>query len=92
MKIYLSILMVWCGYILHAQHTLSGKVTDTNNKPLIGADIYAPKLHKGTVTDMDGNYTFKSKNELKIVENYYKDSLIKKDELYGEYFFKNKKY
>jgi len=42
MKIYLSILMVWCGLTLHAQQTLSGKVTDTNNQALIGAEIYAP--------------------------------------------------
>ncbi len=72
MKIYLSILMVWCGFILHAQHTVSGKVIDTNNQPLIGADIYAPELHKGTITDMDGNYTFKNlpKGTVNIVFGY----------------------
>ncbi|MET2985452.1 TonB-dependent receptor [Aureibaculum conchae] len=72
MKIYISIFMVCCGLILNAQRTLSGKITDTNNQPLIGADIYAPELHKGTVTDMDGNYTFKNlpKGNVTIVFSY----------------------
>ena len=72
MKIYLSILMVWCGLVLHAQHTLSGKIIDTNNQPLIEADVYAPELHKGTITDMDGNYILKNlpKGSLTIVIGY----------------------
>ncbi|MDY7396108.1 TonB-dependent receptor [Aureibaculum sp. 2210JD6-5] len=72
MKIYISILMVWCGLFLHAQNTLSGKITDINNQPLIGAEIYAPELHKGTITDIDGNYFFKNlpKGSVTIVFSY----------------------
>ena len=40
-----------------AQSTLSGNIMDIEtNEPLI-ATIYFPKLEKGTISDVDGNYT-----------------------------------
>ena len=42
-----------------AQKTLnvSGKVTDENGEPLIGVGVVISGTTKGTVTDLDGNYT-----------------------------------
>ena len=36
--------------------TIRGQVTDIEGVPLIGAQIYIPKLSKGTTADVDGNY------------------------------------
>lgn len=40
-----------------AQRTVSGKVTDTNGVPLIGASVLVKGTTTGTVTDIDGNYS-----------------------------------
>ena len=40
-----------------AQSTLSGSIMDIEtNEPLI-VTIYIPKFEKGTISDVDGNYT-----------------------------------
>ncbi|RPE00876.1 TonB-dependent receptor [Aureibaculum marinum] len=73
MKLILSILFACSSLLLHAQHTLSGTITGKDGEPLVGADIYAPGLHKGTVTNIDGNYIFKNlpKGKVKIVFGYF---------------------
>ncbi len=37
--------------------TITGKVTDINGEPIIGATILIKGTSQGTVTDIDGNYT-----------------------------------
>ncbi|QHI35562.1 putative TonB-dependent receptor [Kordia antarctica] len=60
-----------CGnYATYAQNTLSGIITDAeNNTPIFGANVYFPKLEKGTITDLEGNYTLKNlpKGTYKII-------------------------
>jgi len=41
---------------LQAQNSVSGIVTDSLKQPIIGVSVYAPELHKGTMTDSLGNY------------------------------------
>lgn len=60
MKLFFTILSIGFSAGLYSQNTLIGKVTDLNNEPLIGVEIYAPLLHKGTATDLDGNYKLKN--------------------------------
>jgi len=60
MKIFFSILCIGLSFITYSQNILTGKVTNANNEPLSGVDIYAPNLHKGTITDKSGNYIFKN--------------------------------
>jgi YbbR domain-containing protein len=36
--------------------TISGKITDNQNQPLIGVVVMAEGTQKGGVTDIDGNY------------------------------------
>ena len=43
-----------------AQSTISGTVTDIENNPLYGVEIYATDLHKGATTDENGKYEFKN--------------------------------
>jgi len=42
---------------LAAQHTVSGRVADDTNEPLIGVNILEQGTSNGTITDIDGNYT-----------------------------------
>ncbi|MBN2611009.1 MAG: TonB-dependent receptor [Bacteroidales bacterium] len=42
---------------LNAQHTIRGQVTDQDNQPLAGTNIFISELNKGTVSDINGNYS-----------------------------------
>ena len=57
MKLYLSILFS-IGFILfaHSQNKLSGKITNSQNEPLLGVTIYIEELQKGTSTNENGLY------------------------------------
>lgn len=56
MRIYLFILsLFYCGISL-AQSTISGKVTDIANLPIVGANVLIVGESTGTVTDADGNF------------------------------------
>ncbi|WP_369049473.1 TonB-dependent receptor [Tenacibaculum sp. UWU-22] len=49
------------GYsAIYSQNTLKGKITDTDNNPLLGVEIYAPYIHKGGTTDEKGGYELKN--------------------------------
>jgi TonB-linked SusC/RagA family outer membrane protein len=39
-------------------YTIQGKITSLDGEPLIGATVQVVALQSGTVTDIDGNYTF----------------------------------
>lgn len=56
----LSILLL-SGTMLWAQtsnYTISGKITDESSYPIIGATVQVENSNAGTITDIDGNYTF----------------------------------
>ncbi|MBO9583260.1 MAG: TonB-dependent receptor [Flavobacterium sp.] len=56
MKKFIIALILGFSSILTAQNSVSGIVTDNQNKPLPGVSVYAPELHKGTTTDANGKY------------------------------------
>lgn len=60
MKLLFQFLIGLGTISMMAQNSLSGKITDANNEPLYGVEIYATELHKGTTTDENGNYVFKN--------------------------------
>ena len=62
MKLLLSILCIGFGMIAYAQNTLSGKIIDLNNEPIIGAEIYLSQIHKGSISDFDGQYNIQVPN------------------------------
>ncbi len=57
MKKLIFALVVSCTALIQAQNTVSGKITDTNNKVLQGVSIYIQELQKGTLSDANGNYS-----------------------------------
>ena len=58
MKNILSILFTICQLSLIAQTTISGKVTDKKNEPIIGASIYLDGTYDGTTTNDKGEFSF----------------------------------
>jgi iron complex outermembrane receptor protein len=69
MQKYLYILFLIGFTTVYSQNNLSGTITDTNNQPLYGVEIYAPQLHKGTITNEQGTYTLKNIPNGKITIN-----------------------
>lgn len=56
MKKYIITLLLGFSVLLQAQNTLSGTITNLQNQPVKGVSVYAPELHKGTTTDINGKY------------------------------------
>ena len=57
MKRYIVALLLGLTTFLQAQNSISGKVTDSKNNPLVGVIVYAAELHKSATTDENGAYT-----------------------------------
>ena len=72
LKNSILLLIFSCNLLLAQQElkTISGKITDINNKPLLGVSVYVEGTKKGTETNLDGEYTIKnvrSDNQIIIV-------------------------
>lgn len=72
MKKFIMALFIGFSAMVHGQYTLSGIVTDAKNQPLSGVSVYAPDLHKGTVTDPEGKYALNSlpSGNIKIIFSF----------------------
>ena len=58
LKTCLLLLLMFCMGYIHAQNiTVTGKVTDENGSPVIGATVVIKGTTSGTITDVDGNYS-----------------------------------
>lgn len=70
-KIILALILGFSA-MLHAQNKLSGTITDNKNLPLASVSVYAPDLHKGTITDAEGKYNLNNLplGNLKIIFSY----------------------
>ncbi len=55
-KIICSLVFASIAFMTYGQVSINGSVTDQNNNPLMGVDVYIETLHTGTTTDVDGNY------------------------------------
>ncbi len=57
---------------MNAQNSISGKVTDSKNNPLFKVEVYAPEIHKGTITNEEGSYILNNipKGKIKITFLY----------------------
>lgn len=60
MKYSLLIISIFLLQICaHAQHSLSGRITDSKDaKPLTGVSVYIPDLKRTSVSDNDGKFSF----------------------------------
>src|SRR5690606_40725989 len=55
MRLYISIAFLLIGFLSHSQYSLSGKITDANGNPLVGAHIQLGNTN--TFSDTNGNYS-----------------------------------
>jgi iron complex outermembrane receptor protein len=55
MRLYFSIAFLLIGFLSHSQYSLSGKITDANGNPLVGAHIQLGNTN--TFSDTNGNYS-----------------------------------
>jgi len=66
-KLLLSFVLLINVTFLFAQNVLKGKITDEDKQPLVGVSVIEKGTTNGTVSDYDGNYTIKFKNENSII-------------------------
>jgi TonB-linked SusC/RagA family outer membrane protein len=59
-KVLTLFFVLACVCSAMAQRTLTGKVTDSQGEPLIGATVFVKGSNAGSITDVDGNYTIKT--------------------------------
>lgn len=74
-----ALLMSVICFLAFAQKTVTGSVKDTNGEPMIGVSVLVDGTNKGTVTDLDGNYTISEVSEngaLKFSYIGYAEQLI----------------
>lgn len=58
MKANFFLLAILISSITLAQTTINGKVTDSNNIPVVGANVYLDGTYDGDTTDDNGNFSF----------------------------------
>ncbi len=79
LKLLLTGLFVITSYCLIAQ-TLTGKITNTQNQPVVGASVKVVGANAGTTTNVEGRYTIKltqdQKNELEITAIGYQGKIV----------------
>lgn len=59
MKTILSIVLSLCCSLIFAQTTITGTVMDNNSLPIPGANIIVNGTSSGSVSDFNGNFSFK---------------------------------
>lgn len=59
-----------CQKVSAQDFTATGKVTDNNDEPLIGATVKAIGTTLGTVTDIDGNFSLKCNSGVTLEVSY----------------------
>ena len=69
MKPLIIIFLFSLGYLSFAQTTISGKVTDTKNEPIPGANVYLEGTYDGSTSDENGFFLFETEetNSKKLV-------------------------
>ncbi|OFY48938.1 MAG: hypothetical protein A2W85_14835 [Bacteroidetes bacterium GWF2_41_31] len=55
-RIMIICMVVMSYFISNAQNQITGKITDQDNLPLIGASIFVHDMNKGTVSNSNGTY------------------------------------
>ncbi len=57
MKKSFTVVFFLCCIATYAQTTVTGRIVDNNNSPVLGANILVTELSEGTVSDLDGNFS-----------------------------------
>lgn len=69
---HLLVALLVVPFIIKAQTRISGKITDTKNSPLPGANIYIKDTYDGFTSKEDGSFSFKTneKGEAVLVASF----------------------
>jgi iron complex outermembrane receptor protein len=71
MKLYFSALfIIGNSLVSYSQVTISGHIKDAQNNALFGVEIYAPELHIGTTSNLDGNFKLDRLPHGEIIINF----------------------
>src|SRR5690554_5867935 len=69
-RFFLFMFFVFFAYFLQAQ-IISGKIVDENDNPLVGASVIIKNTFLGTSSDLNGDFSIKSKfDNCEIVISY----------------------
>ncbi len=56
-QVFTGLLCMVAAMQLSGQHALTGKVVDTENVPVAGANVYLERMNVGTITNSSGDFT-----------------------------------
>lgn len=80
-KVFILFLMLWSSIFMYAQHlSITGKITDKQGEPIIGASVLVKGTSNGVITDLDGLFNLKdvpSDGVLAVSYIGYKDVEVK---------------
>jgi TonB-linked SusC/RagA family outer membrane protein len=80
-----AFLLLFCATTVFGQNfTVTGKVTDSNGEPLIGANVTVKGTTNGTITDVDGKYTLQSVNAQSVLVFAYIGYVTQEVEVSGQ--------
>ena len=51
-----TLFLIGITWFAHSQNKVSGKITNSQNEPLLGVTVYVEELQKGTSTNENGEY------------------------------------
>ncbi|NJO91214.1 MAG: SusC/RagA family TonB-linked outer membrane protein [Chloroflexia bacterium] len=63
-------LLIFVSTNLLAQQTITGKVTDENNDPIVGANVLVKGTNNGTITDMDGVFNITAPEDATLLFSF----------------------
>lgn len=66
----LVILFASLSWVVNAQSTIRGKVTDPDGEPIIGANVVISGTSSGTITDINGDYTLEAPDDAVLQFSY----------------------
>ena len=67
MKLFLLLCFILFSQIIFAQTPISGRVSDTNNNPLPGANIFIKDSYDGISSALDGKFDFTTEEEGDVI-------------------------
>jgi len=80
MKVLLNLVTILFFAQLNAQTSISGKVSDKKDEPIVGANVYLENTYEGATTDIDGQFSFTTNKtgEVTLIISYVTFQTYKK--------------
>lgn len=65
-SLYVFLILLLCSFGIYGQKTIQGTVVDKANQPIPGVAVFIKSTTTGTVTDIDGNFSFITEQSLPL--------------------------